>query len=129
MHCLALHECLLGLRSRGHLTTETVEGAALTFEGIDDVHGGHSLPLCMLGVGDCIPDDILEENLEHTTGLFVDEARDTLDTTTAGKTTNCRFGDTLDIITKNLTMTLGASLSEPLSSLASTSHDSWVIRK
>ncbi|MCP4453099.1 MAG: hypothetical protein GY809_16685, partial [Planctomycetes bacterium] len=41
-----------------------------------------SLPLGMLGVGDSITDDVLKEDLEDTTGLFVDEARDTLDTTT-----------------------------------------------
>ena len=37
---------------------------------------------------------ILEEDLENTTGLLVDEARDTLDTTSAGKTTDSGLGDT-----------------------------------
>ena len=32
--------------------------------------------------------DRFEEKLENTTGLFVDETRDTLDTTTTSKTTN-----------------------------------------
>jgi hypothetical protein len=34
---------------------------------------------------------ILQENFEDTTGLFVDESGDTLDTATAGKTTNGRL--------------------------------------
>jgi len=37
---------------------------------------------------------ILQEDFENTTGLLIDETGDTLDTATAGKTTNGRFGDT-----------------------------------
>ena len=96
----------------------------------------------MLSVRDGVTDDVLEEDLENTAGLFVDQARDTLDTTTAGKATDslrdikkggqARVGqwrsfthahtgntywlsDTLNVITKNLTVTLGAALSEALS--------------
>jgi len=54
------------------LTTETVEGTALALEGVDDVEGGDCLALGVLGVGDGITDDTLEECLENTTGLFVD---------------------------------------------------------
>lgn len=36
----------------------------------------------------------LKEDLEHTTSLLVNQARDTLDTTTTGETTNGRLGDT-----------------------------------
>ena len=104
------------------LTTESVEGAALTFEGVDDVHSSDGLPLGVLGVGDGIPDDILKEYLQYTTGFFIDEARNTLDTATASKTTDGWLGDTLDVITKYLAMTLSASLSEPLSSFATSSH-------
>lgn len=68
------------------LTTETVEGAALALEGVDDVEGGDSLALGVLGVGDCVADDALEEGLEDTTRLLVDHGRDTLDTTTTGET-------------------------------------------
>jgi len=39
------------------LTSESVEGAALPLEGVDNVHGGDSLPLGVLGVGDGVPDD------------------------------------------------------------------------
>ena len=91
----------------------------MTFQSVDDIHGGDGLSLGMLGVGDGISDDVLEEDLEDTTGLFVDEARDTLDTTTTCQTADGRLGDTLDVITQHLPVTLGASLSEPLSSFAS----------
>ena len=40
----------------------------------------------MLGVGDGITDDVLKEDLEDTTGLLVDQARDTLDTSPASQT-------------------------------------------
>lgn len=57
------------------LTTETVEGAALPLQGVDDVEGGDSLALRVLGVGDGITDDALEEGLQDTAGLFVDHWR------------------------------------------------------
>ena len=95
----------------------------MTLQSIDDVHGSDGLSLGMLGVGDGISDDILKEDLEDTTGLFVDEAGDTLDTTTTRKTADGRLGDTLDVITQDFAMTFGASLSEALSSFATSRHD------
>ena len=105
------------------LTSESVEGAALPLEGVDNVHGSDGLPLGVLSVGDSIPDDILQEDLEDTPGLLVDEARDTLDTTTASQTPNGRLGDALDVIPEHLPVTLGASLAESLASLATSGHD------
>ena len=108
----------------GHfLTSESVEGAALTLQSIDDVHGSDGLSLGVLGVSDGISDDILKEDLEDTAGLFVDEAGDTFDTTTTRKTANGGLGDTLDVITQHFAMTLGASLSESFSSFAAARHD------
>jgi hypothetical protein len=54
------------------LTAEAVQGAALALESVDDVKRGDGLALGVLGVGDGIADDALEEGLEDTTGLFVD---------------------------------------------------------
>ena len=45
----------------------------------------------MLSVGDSVTDDVLKEDLEDTPGLLVDEARDTLDTTTTSETANSRL--------------------------------------
>lgn len=54
------HRCRLRVGVSGRcLTAETVQGAALTLERVDDVHGGDRLPLGVLGVGDCIADHVL----------------------------------------------------------------------
>ena len=111
------------------LTAEAVEGATLAFEGVHHIHGSDSLSLGMLGVGDGVADDVLKEHLEHATGLFVNQTRDTLDTATTSQTTDGRLGDTLDVITQDLAMALGASLSEPLASFATSSHDYVFVAK
>ena len=77
----------------------------------------------MLGVGDGITNDVLEEDLEDTAGLLVDETGDTLDTATTGETADGGLGDALDVVAKDLAMTLGATLSESLSSFAASRHD------
>ena len=94
-----------------NLSAETVEGLSLTLEGVHDIHSDDSLTAGVLGVGDRVTDDIFKEDLENTTGLFVDETGDTLDTTTTSETADSGLGDTLDVIAKDLTVTLGASLS------------------
>jgi hypothetical protein len=113
--------CIL-IQVKVHLAAEAVEGAALALEGVHDVHGGDGLPASVLGVGDSVADDVLEENLEHRAGLLVDEARDTLHTTTASKTADSGLGDTLDVVTKNLPVTLGASFAKALATLATSRH-------
>lgn len=54
------------------LTAEAVESTALPLQGVDDVHGRYSLPASVLGVGDGITDDILQEDFEDPAGLLVD---------------------------------------------------------
>ena len=95
----------------------------MPLQGIDDIHGSDSLPLGMLGVGDSVPDDVLKEDLEDTSGLLIDEARDTLDTTTARQTADGGLGDALDVVPEDLPVALGASLAESLASFAASSHD------
>ena len=90
--------------------------------GIDHVRGGDGLPLGVLGVGDGIPDDVLEEDLENSTGLLVDESGDTLDSSTTRQPSDGGLGDALDVVSQHLTVTLGASLSQSLSSFASSGH-------
>ena len=107
---------------RGRLASETVESAALALEGVDDVHGGDGLAAGVLGVGDGVTDDVLEEDLEDTAGLFIDHAGDALDTTTASQTADGGLGDALDVVAKNLAVTLGAALAQSLTSLATTRH-------
>ena len=105
-----------------YLSAETVEGLSLTLEGVYDIHGDNGLTTSMLGVSDRVTDDVLKEDLEDTTGLFVDETGDTLDTTTTSETADSGLGDTLDVVTKDLAVTLGASLSETFASFSSSGH-------
>ena len=63
----------------------------------------------------------LEEELEDTASLLVDEARDTLHSTSAGQTPDGGLGDALDVVAKDLAVTLGSSLSESLSSTSRSS--------
>ena len=95
----------------------------MTFQSVDDIHGGDGLSLGMLGVGDGITDDIFQENFEDTTGLFVDESRDSFDATSSGQSSDGWLGDALDVVSQDLSVTLGASLSESLASFSSSRHD------
>ena len=109
------------------LTSKTVEGTSLPLESVDHVHGSDSLPLGVLGVGDGIPDDVLEEHLEDSAGLLVDEAGNSLDSSTAGQSPDGGLGDALDVVTENLPVTLGASLAESLASFSTSRHDGLLV--
>lgn len=90
----------------------------MSLQSVDDIEGSDSLSLGVLSVGDSVTDDTLKEGLEDTTGLLVDHGRDTLDTTTTSKTTNSGLGDTLDVVTQNLAVTLGTTFSKTLATFA-----------
>jgi hypothetical protein len=45
-------------------------------------------------------------------------SRNTLDTTTTSETSDCGLGNTLDVVTKNLAVTLGTTLAETLATFA-----------
>ena len=94
----------------GRLATEAVEGLALALEGVDDVHGGDGLPLGVLGVGDSVADNVLQEDLEDAAGFLVDKAGDPLDTAPPGRAPDCGLGDTLDVVAENLAMPLDSTL-------------------
>ena len=73
--CVALKRAVYSVcRSSSSLTAESVQSPALSLQGVDNVHGSDGLPLGMLGVCDGITDDVLQENLQDTTGLFVDQS-------------------------------------------------------
>ena len=114
------------LRPSGDLAAEAVEGATLAFQSVDDVHGRDRLALSVLGVGDGVADDVLQEDLEYASGLLVDKAGDALDAASASQATDGGLGDALDVVTKHLTVTLGASLPETFASLAASRHSRYV---
>ena len=113
----------VGLATAARLAAEAVEGAALALERVDDVHRGDGLATGVLGVGDRIADHVLEEHLEDTAGLLVDEAGDALDTTAAREAADGGLGDALDVVAKDLAVALGAALAQSLTSLAASRHD------
>jgi len=47
----------------------------LSLESVDNVEGGDSLALGVLGVGDSITNDTLKKGLQNTAGLLVDHWR------------------------------------------------------
>ena len=110
------------MENKLRLTSESVQGASLAFQGIDDIHSGDGLPLGVLGVGDSISDHVFEENFEDTSSFFVDQSTDSFYTTTTRQTADGWLRDSLDVVTKNLSMTLGASFSQSFSSFSASRH-------
>tara|TARA_B100000809_G_C14828341_1_gene420045 strand:- start:150 stop:494 length:345 start_codon:yes stop_codon:yes gene_type:complete len=106
----------------GCLASEAVDGSSLALEGVDDVERGDGLATGVLGVGDGVTDDGLEEGLQDAAALLVDESRNALDSSTAGETTDGGLGDSLDVVPEDLAMALGSALAESLSSLAASRH-------
>ena len=106
----------------GALASEAVDGSSLALEGVDDVEGGDGLAAGVLCVGDRVADDGLQERLEDSAGLLVDEAGDSLDSTAAGETADGGLGDSLDVVPKDLAVPLGSSLAEALSSFSTSGH-------
>jgi hypothetical protein len=94
------------------------ETGRLTLECVDNIERSDSLALCVLGVCDSVTDDTLKEGLQNTAGLLVDHSGDTLDTTTTSETADRGLGYTLDVVAKNLAVTLGAALAETLATFA-----------
>lgn len=72
----------------------------------------------MFGVCDGVPDDAFQEGLEDSARLLIYHGRDTLDTTTAGKTSDSGLGNALNVVTKNLAVALGTTLAEAFAALA-----------
>ena len=75
------------------LRSESVQGASLPLERVHHVEGGDGLAAGVLRVGHSITDDVLQEHLEDTAGPLVDEARDTLDSSTTSQTPDGGLGD------------------------------------
>ena len=93
------------------LSAKTVEGLSLPLEGVNDVHGSDSLTVSMISVGVRVTDDVLKEDLEHTTGIFIDETGNIIDTTMTSDAADGGLGDALDVITKDFAVTLVTSFS------------------
>lgn len=106
-----------------NLTAETIQSTSLSLEGIYNIERGNRLSFRVFRVCDSIADDTFEESLQDATCLFVDHGGDTLDTATTRQTSNGRLSYALDVVTKNLSVTLSSAFSEALSTFAASSHD------
>ena len=104
------------------LNTKAIQLLALVLKCVDDVECCNSLAVGVRSVCGGVTEDVLEEMLKNTTGLFIDEAADALHATTTSKTPECGFADSLDVVAQNLTVTLGAALSESFLSLSASRH-------
>ena len=93
------------------LSSESIEGSALALQSVDDIKGCYGLAACVLGVGDSVPDDILEEDLQDSPGLLIYEAGDTLDASTTSQSADSGLCDALDVVPEYLPVPLGSSLS------------------
>merc|ERR1719317_987579 len=112
-----------GLRLHSNSSTaKSVQGAPLTFQSIHNVHGRDRLPLRMLRVGDGVPDNVLEEHLQHAPGLLIDEAADPLDATSPSQAPDSWLRNPLDIITQHLAMSLSAPFPQTLSTFPTSRH-------
>ena len=114
--------CSGSFKAVGALTAKTIQSTTLAFQSVDDVHGGDGLPLSVLSVRDGVTNDVFKEHLKDTSGFLVDQPRDALDTASASQTADGGLGDTLDVISQDLTMALSSSLSQTFASLTSTGH-------
>ncbi|KAL7465510.1 hypothetical protein ACHAXS_010976 [Conticribra weissflogii] len=105
------------------LSTKTVESLSLALERIHYIHGRHSLTTSVLSVRDRVADHVLEEDLQHSSRLLVNETGNTLHAATTRETTDGGLGDALDVVAKDLSVALGASFSETFASFTAAGHD------
>ena len=63
----------------------------------------------------------LEEVFQNSTSFLVDEARDTLDTTTTSEATNGRLSNALNVVAQNFTMALSTGFSETFATFSTAS--------
>ncbi|CAA7406294.1 unnamed protein product [Spirodela intermedia] len=104
------------------LTTESVEGPALSLQGVHNVHGGDGLPASVLRVGDSVADDVLEEDLENSPRLLVDQPADALNSSPPRQPPDRRLRNALDVVPQHLAVALRATLPQALASLPPARH-------
>ena len=95
-----------------NLTAKSIQSTSLSLQSVDHIHGGNSLPLGVLSVGDRVPDHVLQEdlvmykstrayegrnltNLKNTSRLLVDQSRDSLDASPSRQPSDGRLSNAL----------------------------------
>jgi hypothetical protein len=77
-------------------TTSSAVTVVLLYEFVSTRSLGRwecSIPIRVRGVGDGVPDDVVEENLEDAARIFVYRPGDALDAAATGQTANRGLGD------------------------------------
>jgi hypothetical protein len=110
------------VKSARKLTSETVEGASLTFQSVDDVHRCHGFTFGVFRVGDGISDDIFQEHFQDSASFFVDQTGNTFHAATTSQSSDSGFRDALDVVTQDFAMTLRSSFSQSFASFTATGH-------
>ncbi len=101
---------------------ETIQCASVLLQCIHDIESRDGLPACMLRVGHRIPDDVLQEHLQHAARLIIYEAAQPLDTASSCKTPNGGCGDALDVISQGASVAYRTALAVALAALAASRH-------
>ena len=102
---------------------ETVKCSTLPLECINHIHSSDGLPPRVLSISHGIPNYVLKEVPQNSSDFLIDVTADTLDTASSGETSNGGFGDTLDVLTHNLTVPLCTALTETFTTLSSSGHE------
>ena len=76
----------------------------------------------MLRTGDGVSDNVLEEDLENTSSFLVNETGDSLDSSSSRESSNGGLGDSLDVVTQDLSVSLRSSFAQTLSTFSSSGH-------
>jgi hypothetical protein len=74
-------------------SSKSIKSASLSLEGMDDIKSSDSLSPGVFSVGDSITDNVLKEDLEYSSGLLVDQSRETLDSSSSRQSFDGRLGD------------------------------------
>ena len=111
------------------LTSKTIEGPPLAFQSVHHVHSSDCFTFRVLSVGNRVTNNILQKNFEHTSRFLIDQAGNSLDSTTACQSANGRFCDPLDVVTQNLSVTFRPTFSQSFASLTASRHFFLIQRK
>jgi hypothetical protein len=100
------------------LTAKAIECSASPFEGIDHVHGGHSLSSSVLSISHGIANHILQEDLENPCGLLVNQSVDSLHSASSRQSSNRLLHNPLNVVVEDHPVPFCSFLAQSLASLA-----------
>lgn len=103
--------------------TKSVQCPAISFQSIHDVLRSDGLSASVFSVGNSVSDDLLEEVFQVSAGLFIDQTRNTLASTSTTQSSNSWFRDTLNGILQHLPVTFRCTFTQSFATFATSGHD------